>query len=445
MKQLGPNLLDALTAIDVLPLRERNALAAWASSFYGFQRDWLFDPARFAACLKSRQIGISHSSAAAAVVWGAFLGETTTIVSLGQREADEVAEKAALHAKVLESLGSRWAKHRANKSEVRFANGGRIIALPSSSGGRGFSGNIFLDEYAYHEHASKIWDGASATVMHGYRLRVASTPNGVGNAFHSFWTSDTTVSGFSQHEISLKLAVAQGMKVDLADCWKIAKGDPRVFAQLFECSFLDGDLQYIPTSLVNDAKIDPTQMPRLDGHVYAGLDIGLENDLTALTLLREDRNGVLWEQDTTTCKRTAWADQETLISQSYGDWRWRRLSLDATGLGMVPAQRLQQTYGERVEPVMFTLQSKEALATGLYQALAEQRLVIRDDPDMIRDICSLRRIVTSSGNVRYDAPRTVHGHADRAWSLALAVYAASPFVKGRAGGAHEVTDLGTNI
>ena len=38
---------------------------------------------------------------------------------------------------------------------------------------------------------------------------------------------------------------------------------------------------------------------------------------------------------------------------------------------------------------------------------------------------SIRRIVTKQASVRYDAPNTDKGHADRAWALALAVYAAA--------------------
>jgi len=40
-------------------------------------------------------------------------------------------------------------------------------------------------------------------------------------------------------------------------------------------------------------------------------------------------------------------------------------------------------------------------------------------------LCSIRREVTDAGNVRYDAPHTPEGHADKAWALALALYGCS--------------------
>lgn len=433
------NLLEALTRDGVLPARERAALTSWASTFYPFQRLWLFECARFACCNKSRQIGMSHTTAAAAVLWGVFLAETTTVISVGQREADEVIDKSKRHADALVELGSVWARHPP-KGALVFKSGGRIIALPASSGGRSYSGNSFLDEFAYLDHPERVYDAAAGSALHGGRLRIASTPNGVGNEFHRLWTSEEAHRGWSLHEFPLTLAIADGMPVNVEDCWKLAKGDKRLFAQMFECSFLDGELQYLPTELILEAAIDPRVMPRIEGHAYAGLDIGLENDLTSLTILKQDRKGGLWEQETITCRRTSWDEQEAMIQDSFHDWQWKRLCVDGTGLGAVPAQRLQKIYGARIEIVDFTLQSKETLATGLYQAFADRTIAIRDDKDMVRDLSAIRRIVTSAGNVRYDAPRTSEGHADRAWSLALAVQAASPFVDGRPG---ERRDYGT--
>ena len=232
------NLLDALSLPGALPQRELDALLAWVSTFYPFQREWLLEPSRFAICLKSRQIGISHTSAACAVLWGAYLGETTTIISVGEREALEVLDKAKRHATVLAKLGASWARHRAAAEEVAFVNGGRVIALPASSGGRSFSGNVFLDEFAYVQRPDRVWDGASAVTMHGYRMRVASTPDGMDNAFSNLWHSDAANRGYARHTFTLQRALDEGMKVSLDDCWKMAKGDKRLFAQLFECSFL---------------------------------------------------------------------------------------------------------------------------------------------------------------------------------------------------------------
>jgi phage FluMu gp28-like protein len=96
-------------------------------------------------------------------------------------------------------------------------------------------------------------------------------------------------------------------------------------------------------------------------------------------------------------------------------------------MGAFPAERLQKKFGRsRVEPVTFTSALKEDLATGLYSAFTEQTIRIpQRDKLLLTDLCSIRRLVTSAGNVRYDAPQTDDGHGDRAWALSLALHACS--------------------
>jgi phage FluMu gp28-like protein len=421
-----------------LPPAEYAALAAWTSTFYPFQVDWLLEPERFAACNKSRQIGLSHTTSGVGVLWGAIHGELTTVISIGERESAEVLDKAKKHAQVLCGLGSKMARIVRGKdsaTEIRFASGGRLLALPST-GGRSFTGNVFLDEYAYQERPSEVWDAAAAvTMLGGYRIRVASTPNGVGNDFHALMTDPDRNRGWALHEIPISRAIEQGYPVNIDDCWKIAKGDPRLFAQLFKCQFLDGALQYIPTEYVERCSTD--ELYSITGQYYAGLDVGVSNDLTCLVVVAYEPgdDGIAKVQLLRTCKRTNLDTLHALIDQAMSHYGIRKLAVDATGIGAFPAQELVKRWGNRIEPFTFTNKSKEDLATGLYGWTTAERLRIprtghgmphieAGAGDALRaDLCSIRREVTTAGNVRYDAPRTDKGHADRAWALALALHA----------------------
>jgi phage FluMu gp28-like protein len=420
-----------------LPPREARVLKAWLHTFYSFQLRWLLETARFAICNKSRQIGFSHTTAAWAVLRSAFLGETTTIISKGERESMEVLEAAKKHADVLVALGSRWADATLKGEELRFASGGRIVALPASSGGRSFSGNVVLDEMAYHEgKADAVWDSASAVTLHDGCMRIISTPNGVGNLFHHLWTDETAHKGYALHSTTIDEAIAAGMNVDLEACWQMAHGDPRLFDQLFRCKFLDGSEQYIPTEWILRAAVqDLAELRVYEPVFYGGLDIGLVNDLSSLATLAVDPQTnhcalqpINWSEPVgTLCfKRTDWDEQQGEIERAWSRYQWRRLCVDQTGLGRVPAQLLQAKFGRgRVEPIDFGVKTKEELATALFQAFADQMISIPNDPDLIHDLCALKRIVTSTGSVRYDADRTERGHADRAWALALALLARS--------------------
>lgn len=430
-----------------LPAAEYQALECWVSTFWSFQKPWLLESAAMAECLKSRQIGMSHTTSGKGVLWGAFHGELTTFISVGQLESEEVLDKAKKHAAVLVGLGSKMARPvSTNTTEIRFASGGRILALPSS-GGRGFTGNVFLDEYAYQEHASAVWDAAAAVTLLGGKLRVASTPNGVGNEFHKLWTKAS--QGWAKHEIPIQRAIDDGYPVDLKKCWALAKNDPRLFDQLFNCKFLDGAQQYIPTDLITAASV--ADLYTYEGEYYGGLDIGRTVDRTVLIVVRKIADGTLVLAWIASCKRTDSDALKALVDWTFKVFRLRRLCVDATGMGAFPAEEMQKRYGKlRVEAVTFTQPVKEDLATGLYSAFAERKLRIAQNDNALQlpqgtpselraqgpaslppqaaeqlreDLCAIRREITSSGNVRYDAPRTDEGHADSAWALALALHA----------------------
>lgn len=442
-----------------LPTNELRALARWTGTFWPFQQDWLFDDSRFAFLNKSRKIGFSHTTAGTCTLWGVFHGQTTTIISLGDREAKEVLDLSAKLARLLRELGSRNAvTTKETDHELRFASGGRILALPGS-GGRSYSGNVFLDEYAYHQHADLVWDAAAPVITLGYRIRVVSTPNGVGNDFHNLYeiasgkrrNDERGRAGhtWSFHEVSIERAIADGYRVDIDDCWTLAKGDPRIFDQMFNCSFLDNELQYIPTDAIascsNDTDLLDILGSTIPGEHYGGLDIGREADRTVLIVLRVIR-GRRYVVHVESMKRTDSDGLEAMVARAFERYKLRRLCIDSTGLGTFPAERIKKKHSERidvahrrprVECVDFTPNSKEDLATGLYACMTGKVVVIpKTDaglPDcpagtaaaLRQDIAAIRRIVTNSGNIRYDAPRTASGHADHAWALALGLHACS--------------------
>lgn len=454
-----------------LPASEFAALHAWLTTFERFQLDWLLEEARFAVANKARQIGWSHTTAGQLVLWGAFRGEPNLVLSVGQDEADEVISKCAWHVRQLRAFGSESASvtRPPSTSEIVFSSGGRIVALPST-GGRSFTGNLFLDEYAYHQNPTKVWDAASPASMLGYRIRVVSTPNGAGNDFHALWESARNprdgvpaTARWATREVPLQVAIDEGYPIDLDACWSVyAKGDPRLFAQMFGCSFLDNVLQYIQTDKIRACFSKRPLEADERGLYYAGLDIGREADLSVIVVVKVVR-GVAEVVHVESMKRTDSDGLEAMVAWAFKRYRLRRLCIDETGLGTFPAERIKKKHGDRldlphrrnkVEPIKFGLVSKEALATNLYTAVTDGKVVLpagdehlatferwnEDDggrrvgtPVVVNppgtaaalatEIASLQRVVTPSGNVTYETPRTKDGHADRAWSLMLALFA----------------------
>lgn len=377
--------------------------------------------------VKCRQIGGSFSFGAFATLNGAFFGESTVLVSRAEPEAIDLLGVARKHAIALHEMGSEWAKivSPPNQLSFRMASGAEIRATTSKAAGRGFSGNVVLDEFAYHDRPDEVWDAALAATTHGYKCRILSTPNGVGDLFHQLCTelastNPLTPSAWRLYRTTIHDAIADGMEIDMAKAWEMARNDPRVFAQLFECSFIDGDLQYLPHEMLmrSSTGIVPP------GRCYGGIDIGESRDKTVLTVVRGTRDGY-GVKHVEVHNRTDDILIANLIDQAYGLHGCARVAIDATGMGTFPVQAAQRKH-PALEAIWFTNAIKEELATRLYQALSANKLMLpkpAPEAQLHDDLASIKRLVTTAGNVRFDAPRTSKGHADTAWALMLAMHA----------------------
>lgn len=83
-----------------------------------------------------------------------------------------------------------------NKGKMKFGNLSEIIAeATSSDAARGSSCNILvLDEFGFAEQADKFWASVYPIISSDIngQVIIVSTPNGVGNLFHSLWEKANT-------------------------------------------------------------------------------------------------------------------------------------------------------------------------------------------------------------------------------------------------------------
>ncbi len=83
-----------------------------------------------------------------------------------------------------------------NKSSIKFSNNTRVIARATSSSSiRGESVNLLaIDEFGFIQNAETFYTATYPVITAGKSSKViiTSTPNGVGNPFHSIWTGAIT-------------------------------------------------------------------------------------------------------------------------------------------------------------------------------------------------------------------------------------------------------------
>lgn len=397
-----------------------------------YQRRWIEDRSQLKIVLKARQIGFSFAMALEGVLLAIEEPCNVLFLSASLRQSRELMEKVYLHLRALNLLtGDLIQKARENAEEcaIEVAGGrSRLISLPANPDTvRGFTGHVFLDEFAFHRDDRAIWRAIYPTVTRGYKLRVASTPNGKQNLFYELWTHGR---GFSRHRVDIYQAVAEGLPVNI-DALREGTPDADTWAQEFECAFIDAATAFLTYDMISScedpaAAMEPAEEPdeaRRRGRLYLGVDIGRKRDLTVMWVVL-DVLGVLWTWAVKVMERAPFRVQRDALFAllPYVE----RACIDATGLGAQLAEEAQEAFGcYRVEAVTFTGAVKESLAMGLRRKFEDRLVRIPPDVKVREDLHSVRKLTTAAGNIRFDAEHTDDGHADRFWALALAVHAAS--------------------
>jgi phage FluMu gp28-like protein len=168
---------------------------------------------------------------------------------------------------------------------------------------------------------------------------------------------------------------------------------------------------------------NPPAEPRTLNPLYAGFDVARSHDNSVIWVV-EKVGDVLWTRDVRVMADLNFTAQEQVVAALMQRLNIRRLCVDCTGMGKMIAERLVERFGHRVEAVHFTQQVKTDLAMPLVRLFQDRLIRVPADPDVREDLHKVRKVVTTSGNIRLEAKSDDKGHADRFWALALACHAA---------------------
>lgn len=409
-----------------------------AVPLYLYQRNWLLDKSRFKIGMFARQTGKTFTTTLE-LVDDSFemeaLGRRTrwVILSRGERQAREAMEEGVKkHCKAYNlaiqefESGFRGADGTVyNQLDVVLPNGSKITALPANPDtARGFSANVFLDEFAFHADSRKIWSALFPVISNGYKLRVTSTPNGKGNKFYDLMTGDDKL--WSRHTVDIYQAVNDGLPRDIEQL-RAALNDEDAWAQEYELKWLDEASAWLSFDLINAVEHDAAGRPDhyQGGPCYVGVDIAARNDLFVIWVV-EQVGDVLWTREIITRRRVSFAEQDALLDEVFRRYKVIRCCMDQTGMGEKPVEDAQRRHGStRVEGVLFTAINKLTMATLGKEAFEDRQIRIPlGDPALRADLHKLQKVNGPTGTPRFVADSDSAGHADRAWACFLACNAA---------------------
>jgi phage FluMu gp28-like protein len=433
--------------------RDRDAV------FLPFQSAWIKDESRIKLMEKSRQIGIS---------WSTAYGANERAAAQGARFDEWVSSRDDIQARLFIEDCKLWAGVMglaakdlgqvvldADKQQsayvLQFASGRRIHSMSSNPDAQaGKRGSRVLDEFALHKDQRKLWAVAYPGITWGGNMEIVSTHRGSNSFFNGLVREarfGRNPKKISLHRVTLQDALDQGFLFKLQqalpadaeqqamdeaqyfDFIKSGTADAESFDQEYQCIAADDDAKFLEYGLITACEYPGgTDWQRglqgpFQGRLFAGVDIGRKKDLTVLWVF-EQLGDVLYTRHVECMEKMRKSDQEKML------YPWfeicDRVCIDNTGLGIGWTDDAQDKFGEaRVEGVTFTGQVKEALAYGMKGDMEDRKARIPEDPHIRADFRKLQKVTTAAGNIRFVAEADSNGHADRFWAMALARMAAS--------------------
>ena len=403
---------------------------------FGYQRRWLNDKSRFKLGKFARQTGKTFTTTLENVddCFEHVVKQARTrwvILSRGERQAKEAIDEGVnIHAK---AYGLTFESYETSYDigaisykalEVSFPHGSRITALPANPDtARGFSANVFLDEFAFHKDSGAIWKALFPVISAGWKLRVTSTPNGKSGKFYEIDTADDET--WSRHSVDIYQAVADGLPRNI-DELRAGLADEDAWAQEYELKYLDEASAWLSYELITSCEEatagDPDQYQ--GGPCFIGVDIGRRSDLFVIWVW-ELVGDVLWCREIVELKRATFARQDEALDDIMTRYRVARGCMDQTGMGEKPVEDAQRRYGMRIEGVLFTGPNKLIMATAGKERFEDRTVRIPEGRPALRsDLHKLRKVASATGAPRFVAERD-DDHADRTWAAFLGINAAA--------------------
>jgi phage FluMu gp28-like protein len=344
---------------------------------------------------------------------------------------------------VFEERDGNTSEHLLKSAEILFENGSRMRAVPGKPDTvRGRSCNVILTEFDFFEQPAATWKAILPSITNPLRggekkIRIGTTPNGVGSAAHKIFTKDDSKDKlkWSRHLVTIYHAVLMGLPVDVQQIRELMD-DEDGFAQEFLCQWLDTVNVLLPYDLIAMAEsVEATETWTLDdargaGNVFMGIDFGRSNDPTvAWTLQRV--GDILWTREVLVLEKMSTPEQEQILSDRIA--AANRVCFDYTGPGIGLGDYMVKTHRQwkpeahqfgKVELCTFTAKFKREIFPKLRRAFeAPTKIRVPISTKIREDLHEMKQVI-SNGEYNYWAARTKDGHSDRCTAAALAVRAA---------------------
>lgn len=208
--------------------------------------------------------------------------------------------------------------------------------------------------------------------------------------------------------------------------WDRAKANlpEMIFKQEYEAKFLE-DAASVFRGIQNCVRPDVLKDVEF-GHSYVmGVDIGKMEDFTVITIIDRTNNCVVYFDKFNKIEYPFQKARILAVAQRYNN---AKITIDSTSVGTPIKEDLERA-GAVIDDFIFSNKTKKELIEKLSIMIEQGAIRIPKDEILIEELEAFGYRMTESGNIIYAAPEGLHD--DCVFSLALAVWGLSPFIRPR--------------
>jgi phage FluMu gp28-like protein len=402
--------------------------------------DWqvvhLWDHARLRAREKAPQIGFSWVSALEALHTALiFDGETSAFISVDLREASEkilYAKKAYFELVEAFPWIGRWVPMvKETSDELWFGSEhspSRLMSLPHTAAMRGRKMSLYLDEADFYKDAgAAAWRIGFGRIQRGGRVTIGSTCFGQDTALDRVMSQEDQEAKGDVSRGRFPESVVQNEQE--REVIEIARRqlDPEDFEEEYRCIRGAASATFSP-DLLRSAQheltmIEPEDLEPHEGQVGA-FDVGASQHPSILSVF--ERRGDVWSQRVLhELRGKSLPDQVRFLRELLSRLDTLTLVIDAQGIGLGPAQSLEEEFPRRVvlmkagsKPERMEPMDKVEMATATRHGLEKGDLKIAPEREQAKQF---RRTRIVHGKVDQPGSRK-KTHYDRFWTVAYAWY-----------------------
>lgn len=331
---------------------------------------------------------------------------------------------------IIENSGlTRDLIENATLTEIKLKNGSVIKAVTTGDDGRGIRGLtadlIILEESSYIKSSivqTVIMPMIASKGDKGKLIQIG-TPF---NKNHFYEASMSDIYAVHQYDYThnplFSKEFIQEQKENMSSL---------EFAMEYEAKFIDDTDSYFSRDLIMGCvkEYETGVTPFHKNEYVLGVDFArLGEDRSVFTVIEKHWiTGELKVHEVIETKHKLLTDAVGRVQMLDNKYNFRKVYLDCTGLGAGPADILRERLGGKIEPLTFTLQSKQDIFSNLKVQMEKGILTLPDNKRMIFELVNLKYEISSSGNLKIHHPDGERDdHCD---SLALAVYHYKPKTK----------------